>query len=563
MFEQKPAYSARSSGKGKFRVGDMYLVLSLKSGVRKAMTEVTMESITSEQILEKGCSRIKKNLTPADAPRRKKSSDGGISVGDKVKLRNGKEGTVMYVGSIGSSSEEVVGVKLGIWSESGHDGKGYFNVPKGYGYFAKQSAIVSCKKKSGKSVDLVKPKAEEKKQEAVFFQSETPSVDYNIGDKVRLLRGREGVVKFIGKVGEKKLCGLELDAWSEKGNDGSLKGVRYFTCQPGRGYFTPYTNVAEVLKRAKPKAISVEVKERSPSFEKELDDPDLVKIALGDKVQLRKGRIGYVRYIGKVKNLKGEVVGLELLQWFDRGHNGTYNDEKYFSCKDGTGYWTSRSAIATVLSSSGNTPVARRKSKPSASNMSRTKKTELEEPILKFGVGDVVRLKKGREGTVKYYDKKTQLVGMELTNWNADCGDGTIKGKEYFKCDKGRGYFTSGKAVSEILKRSAKPSSPKPSSPKREKSQSLSIDDDRKSAPIKFEIGDKVRLHRGKIGTVKYKGKTGFSKGVIVGLELDSWYEKGNDGTKNGKRFFNTKGPGWGYFTKPSSIAEVLDKNAP
>lgn len=506
----------------------------------------------------KGLFTYKKNLTPAEPPRRKKSSDGGISVGDKVKLRNGKEGTVMYVGSIGSSSEEVVGVKLGVWYEKGHDGKGYFTVPNGYGYFAKRSAIVSCKKKSGKSVDLAaKPKAEEKKQE-VFFESKTASVDCNVGDKVRLARGREGVVKFIGKVGDKKLCGLELDAWSEKGNDGTVKGVRYFNCKPGRGYFTAYTNVAEVLKRAKPK--EMKVKERSPSFEKELEDTDLVKIALGDKVQLRKGKIGYVRYIGRVKNLRGEIVGLELLQWFDRGHNGTYNDEKYFSCKDGTGYWTSRSAIATVLASSGNTPVARRKSKTTASKVVRAKSIELEEPILKFGVGDVVRLKKGREGTVRYYDKKTQIVGMELTNWNADVGDGTIKGKEYFKCDKGRGYFTSGKAVSEILKRVTRSL---PSSPRREKSNSLSIDDDRKSAPVKFELGDRVRLHRGKIGTVKYKGKTGFSKGVIVGLELDSWYEKGNDGTQNGKRFFQTKGPGWGYFTKPSSIAEVLDKNAP
>jgi len=513
-----------------------------------------------------GLFTYKKNLTPAKAPVKNVSSDGSIAIGDHVKLRNGKEGTVMFVGCIGSSSEEVVGVKLGVWSESGHDGKGYFSVPKGYGYFAKRSVIVSCTKKSGKSVDLAKPKVEEKKQEPVFFESETNSVDCNVGDKVRLARGREGIVKFVGKVGEKKLCGLELDSWSEKGNDGMVKGVRYFTCQPGRGYFTSYTNVSEVLEKAKPKD---NVKERSPSFvdEKQAENYDLVKIALGDKVQLRKGRIGFVRYVGKVKGLRGEVVGLELLQWFDRGHNGTYNDEKYYNCKDGTGYWTSRSAVATVLSSSDNSGGSRRSSKISAGavpktksnrELSKTKSTELDEPILKFGVGDLVKLKKGREGIVKYYGRRTQIVGMELTNWNADCGDGTFKGKEYFKCDKGRGYFTSAKAVSEILKRVAKPVSPK-----RELSKSLSLEDDAKSAPIKFAVGDKVRLHRGKIGTVKYIGKTGFSKGKVVGLELDTWYEKGNDGSVNGKRFFVTKGPGWGYFTKPEAIAEVLDKNAP
>jgi len=522
-----------------------------------------------------GLFTYKKNVTPAKAPEKKKSSDSGIAIGDYVKLRNGKEGTVMFVGCLRGSSDEVVGVKLPVWSESGHDGKGYFTVPKGYGYFTKPSVITTCTKKSGKNIDLgkPKPKVEEKKHETLPVESEAGTVNCNVGDKVRLARGREGIVKFIGKVGEKKLCGLELDAWSEKGNDGMLKGVRYFTCQPGRGYFTSYTNVSEVLKRATSKE---KVKERSPSFEKQVDEKqadsaDLVKIALGDKVQLRKGRVGFVRYIGKVKGKRGEIVGLELLQWFDRGHNGTYNDEKYYNCKDGTGYWTSRSAVATVLSSAGNSGGSRRSSRTSAvsktrsgSGLARTKSMELDEPILKFAVGDTVRLKKGREGVVKYYDKKSQIVGMELTNWNADCGDGTFKGKEYFKCDQGRGYFTTGKAVSEILKRVSKPlSSPrkeKSQSLRREKSQSLSIDDDVKTDLVKFELGDKVRLHRGKIGTVKYIGKTGFSKGKekVVGLELDSWYEKGNDGTVNGKRFFVTKGPGWGYFTKPSAIAEVL-----
>jgi len=512
----------------------------------------------------RGLFTYKKNLTPAKAPTKKKtSSDGAISIGDSVKLRNGKAGIVMFIGCIGSSTDEVVGVKLGLWTESGHDGKGYFTVPNGYGYFAKRSAIVSCTKKSGKSVDLAKPKKEEKKQESVFLDNENTGVDCNIGDTVRLARGREGVVKFIGKVGEKKLCGLELDAWSEKGNDGMLKGVRYFTCQAGRGYFTAYSNVSEVLKRGKPKVKSIKSRERTPSYDKrfDFDGADLVKISIGDKVQLRKGRVGYVRFIGKVKGLRDEVVGLELLQWFDRGHNGVYNDEKYFECKEGTGYWTKRSAVATVLTDSVKSPLARRVSKSSAANRSRTRtlSTELEDPILKFGVGDVVRLKKGREGTVKWYDKKTQVVGMELTNWNADCGDGTFKGKEYFKCDKGRGYFTTAKAVSEILKRV------EVASPRRKKSQSLSIDDDIKSSPVavKFKLGDRVRLHRGKTGTVKYVGKTGFSKGKVVGLELDSWYEKGNDGTVKGKRFFVTKGPGWGYFTSPSAIAEVLDKNAP
>jgi len=502
-----------------------------------------------------------KNLKLAKAPPKKSSKDGGISIGDYIKLRNGKEGTVMYVGCIGSSTEEVVGVKLKQWSDSGHDGKGYFTVAVGYGYFAKRSTIVSCTKKSGKSVNLTKVKPEEKKPEAVIYDYGDAGVACNVGDTVRLKRGRQGVVKFIGKIGDKKLCGLELDAWSEKGNDGSLKGVQYFTCKPGRGYFTAYSNVAEVLLRAKDQPVKKKrIKERSPSFSDLIEDANLVPVALGDKIELRKGRVGYVRYIGKVKGLKGKIIGMELLQWYDRGHNGTYGDVKYFSCKDGTGYWTSPAAVARVVTPSKHAPlfeVVRKKSRVAESSARRL--SEMDEPIIKFKVNDVVRLKKGREGTVRYYNKKTKVVGLELKNWNADCGDGVFKGKEYFKCDKGRGYFTSAKAVNEILKRAPIDMNVSlQDSPKREKSRSLSIDDDHKSAIVKFKMGDKVRLHRGRVGTVRYIGKTGFSKGVIVGLELDSWCEKGNDGTVNGKRFFTTRGQGWGYFTKPAAIAEVL-----
>jgi len=522
-----------------------------------------------------GMFSYERNLTLTKAPTKKNSNDSGLSIGDKVSLRNGKAGTIQFIGCIGSSTQEVIGIKLSNWTDSGHDGKGYFTVPMGYGYFAKLSAIASCTKKSGKSVDLSKtkpkpkpkaekskpkakkskPRVEEKKAESAP-EINSSGVKFKVGDTVRLNRGREGVVKFIGTVGDKRLCGLELDAWSEKGNNGSIKDVQYFTCKPGRGYFTACENVAEVLVSAKIQE-KPKFENMSSTFEEKDDNVDLIQIALGDKVRLRKGRVGHVRFIGKVKGLKSEIVGLELLQWFDRGNNGNYGEVQYFSCKEGTGYWTSRSAIDEVLSRAENASVVIKKPK----EIVKTKSTELDEPIIKFGIGDVVRLKKGREGTVKYYNKKSQIVGMELKNWNADCGDGTYKGKEFFKCDKGRGYFTSAKAVNEVLKRALKTDF-SGDSPKREELNPLSIDDDSKNSAVKFQMGDKVRLKRGKIGTVKYIGKTNFAKGVVVGLELNSWNEKGNDGSVNGKRFFTTRGPGWGYFTKPDAIAEVLVKKA-
>merc|ERR1719410_2195245 len=78
-------------------------------------------------------------------------------------------------------------------------------------------------------------------------------VDFRIGDTVRLSRGKEGIVRYIGRVqGMKRedIVGLELKVWTERGHDGSYKGKQYFACPPGRGYFTSRDAVAEVLMSA-------------------------------------------------------------------------------------------------------------------------------------------------------------------------------------------------------------------------------------------------------------------------------------------------------------------------
>ena len=52
---------------------------------------------------------------------------------------------------------------------------------------------------------------------------------------------RRGVIRFIGKVPEidqglQTWCGVEFDEPLGK-NDGSIKGVYYFNCNPGYGSF--------------------------------------------------------------------------------------------------------------------------------------------------------------------------------------------------------------------------------------------------------------------------------------------------------------------------------------
>merc|ERR1719433_41721 len=149
-------------------------------------------------------------------------------------------------------------------------------------------------------------------------------VDFRVGDTVRLSRGKEGIVRYIGPVeGMKRddIVGLELKVWTERGHDGSYKGKQYFTCPPGRGYFTSRDAVAKVLQtaaeaseRRKP-AIRTMASLESRVPDEDASDGPLMEVEKGERVQLRNGRTGTVLYIGKTDFTKGEVIGLELDQW--------------------------------------------------------------------------------------------------------------------------------------------------------------------------------------------------------------------------------------------------------
>merc|ERR1719350_1211179 len=296
----------------------------------------------------------------------------------------------------------------------------------------------------------------------------------------------------------------------------------------------------------------------SNSFEDEIVSTAGEDIQIGDQIQLRKGRKGYVRYIGKVSGMKGEVVGMELLQWDIKGHNGDGKDGKhYFDCKDGTGYWTTRKAVSEILKSAA--PVS--SYKPVVEEKRQSKSTQ--DDMVDVAIGDLIRLKRGREGVVQYIGKeKNPILGVELSQWSSSGNDGSLKDKRYFTCDMGRGYFSRQANVATVIKRNTPEREDPRTMSDRELFPSYGSSKSSSSAPtanlVNFKVGDRVRLQRGRVGTVKFYGKVEFAVGDVVGLELEQWSEKGNDGSVKGKRYFETRGPGWGYFTKPSAIAEVI-----
>lgn len=70
------------------------------------------------------------------------------------------------------------------------------------------------------------------------------------GQTVQTQDGRQGIIRYIGSlhIAAGNWCGLELSDNSGK-NDGSVKGERYFQCQPGHGIFVRKESVVKVLKQ--------------------------------------------------------------------------------------------------------------------------------------------------------------------------------------------------------------------------------------------------------------------------------------------------------------------------
>ncbi|XP_067335084.1 CAP-Gly domain-containing linker protein 4-like isoform X1 [Channa argus] len=87
------------------------------------------------------------------------------------------------------------------------------------------------------------------------FRSRTPSAsssvcegpDVRLGERVLVVGQRTGVVQFYGSTSFAPglWLGIELDTPSGK-NDGSVGGVRYFTCPPKHGVFAPPSRVQRI-----------------------------------------------------------------------------------------------------------------------------------------------------------------------------------------------------------------------------------------------------------------------------------------------------------------------------
>lgn len=174
--------------------------------------------------------------------------------------------------------------------------------------------------------------------------------DFNVGDHVLVSGSKQGILKFIGttKFAAGIWGGIELNERIGK-NNGSINGVRYFSCDSTRGVFAPINKLSHVTTNSLPRRSSSKGKHvrarsvgRQPpihscsssgSSSRELSPAFNTRLRIGTIVYLEhlKER-GEIRYIGETDFADGLWVGLALPRPVGK-NNGTVQGRQYFKCK--------------------------------------------------------------------------------------------------------------------------------------------------------------------------------------------------------------------------------------
>nr|XP_047141821.1 CAP-Gly domain-containing linker protein 1-like isoform X3 [Hydra vulgaris]XP_047141822.1 CAP-Gly domain-containing linker protein 1-like isoform X4 [Hydra vulgaris] len=183
------------------------------------------------------------------------------------------------------------------------------------------------------------------------------SDNFNIGDDV-IIKGtnKKGKLLYIGETRFAAGCwaGVVLDDDSGK-NDGSVAGVRYFTCPPLRGVFVKEEKLEKVFKKdtllvKTPIAtVTTPTENNSESLVRDVHTKE-ENLSVGDHVEISIGvgtQEGILQYIGLTGFAKGTWCGVELKEPIGK-NDGAVAGTRYFQCDPKHGIFTQLQKVRKI-----------------------------------------------------------------------------------------------------------------------------------------------------------------------------------------------------------------------
>ncbi|KAL9975229.1 hypothetical protein ACROYT_G012363 [Oculina patagonica] len=158
---------------------------------------------------------------------------------------------------------------------------------------------------------------------------------------------RYGVIRWLGnipQIKDKLFAGMELEVEQAYCSDGIFNGDRYFTCPPGRGFFTFLEHcrpdsrlVSDAQARDASCAQGIESNQMAVDIPHGLEVGSMVEVPMAEGFP----RYGVIRWLGNLPQLKDKLIaGLELENELASGSNGIFGGERYFTCPAGKGFFT-------------------------------------------------------------------------------------------------------------------------------------------------------------------------------------------------------------------------------